>query len=237
MRPGINRRAIDLILDRFDNVSFDVLLGVPGRTVPSLDRTISGLARLRPAHFSVYCLEPGGDMAAQVEGFFAGVDADGFADEYLIVCRRLGDGGYGHYEVSNFARPGRESRHNRVYWDGGDYLGVGPAAHSCLGGERFHNPPSLATYVESARRPGVERWIRDETGRSGPGNGTHHACVADGPRTAGEIVALLWGHRKCYFGGGTRRHHVGAIEAYRQRLSAAQRDRSAARSGPVTGKP
>jgi oxygen-independent coproporphyrinogen-3 oxidase len=160
--PDVNRRAVDRILARFENVSFDVLLGVPGRPVSSLDETLGELIAHRPAHFSVYCLEPGGDMAGELERFFDGVDAETSADEYLLVCRRLGDEGYRHYEVSNFARPGRESRHNRVYWDGGDYLGVGPAAHSCIGGKRFHNPPSLAGYMESAHRPGDERWIRDE---------------------------------------------------------------------------
>ena len=160
--PDVNRRAIDRVLGRFDNVSFDVLLGVPGRSISSLDQTLDELTALRPAHFSVYCLEPGGDMAGEVDRFFDGVNVENSADEYLLVCRRLKDEGYGHYEVSNYALPGRVSRHNRVYWDSGEYLGVGPAAHSFLGGKRFHNPPSLVNYVESARRPGNERWIHDD---------------------------------------------------------------------------
>jgi oxygen-independent coproporphyrinogen-3 oxidase len=160
--PDVNRRAIDRILGRFDNVSFDVLLGVPGRAISSFDATLAELTAHRPAHFSVYCLEPGGDMAGEVERFFDSVDAERSADEYRVACRRFADEGFRHYEVSNFARSGQESMHNRVYWDGGEYLGVGPAAHSYLGGKRFHNPPSLVTWVELAHRPGDERWIHDE---------------------------------------------------------------------------
>jgi oxygen-independent coproporphyrinogen-3 oxidase len=160
--PEVNRRAIDAVVSRFDNVSFDVLLGVPGRDRASLGRTIDELIGRGPAHFSVYCLEEGGDMAGQAREFFSAVDPDHAAEEYLDVCARLRAAGYRHYEVSNFARPGLESSHNRTYWDGGDYLGLGPAAHSLVGGRRFHNPPSLELYLAGAGRPASERWIFDD---------------------------------------------------------------------------
>ena len=162
--PEANRRAIHVARSRFDNLSFDVLLGVPGRGAASLDRTIDELIGYHPDHFSVYCLEPGGDVGARVDQFFEAVDPDESAAEYLSVCERLKDAGYRHYEVSSFARPGRESVHNRVYWEGGNYLGLGPAAHSCVDGRRFHNPPSLDRYLASADKPGRDRWIFDDAG-------------------------------------------------------------------------
>jgi oxygen-independent coproporphyrinogen-3 oxidase len=148
--PATNRRAIALVSERFSNVNFDILLGVPGRSAASLESTLDALTAHGPAHLSVYCLEPGGDMGEAVDHFFAGVDANHSADEYLRVCDRLRMAGYGHYEVSNFARPGYESLHNRAYWEGGEYVGLGPGAHSYLGGNRYHNPPSLDAYLANA---------------------------------------------------------------------------------------
>jgi oxygen-independent coproporphyrinogen-3 oxidase len=145
--PEVNSRAIDTVMHEFDNVSFDVLLGVPKTSPPDLSRTLATLLEYQPRHLSVYGLEAGGDMSHEVERFFAAVDPDRVADEYLDVCSTLAARGYRHYEVSNHALPGFESLHNRVYWDGGDYLGLGPAAHSSMDGRRFWNEPSLDAYL------------------------------------------------------------------------------------------
>jgi oxygen-independent coproporphyrinogen-3 oxidase len=150
--PETNAHAIEIVMREFDNVSFDVLLGVPKTTPEDLASTLATLLEHGPRHFSVYGLEAGGDMSHEVERFFAAVDPDRVADEYLKVCGELAGAGYRHYEVSNFAEPGFESLHNRVYWDGGDYLGLGPAAHSFVGGQRFWNEPSLDSYL--SRRGG-----------------------------------------------------------------------------------
>jgi oxygen-independent coproporphyrinogen-3 oxidase len=152
----INAQAIELVQARFENFSIDLLLGVPGSSTAEVRLT---LARVRevaePGHFSVYCLEPGGVMAADVDGFFDHVDPEQSAEQYLFVSDALSSTGYTHYEVSNFARPGFESRHNRVYWRGGDYLGLGPAAHSFLDGERYRNEASVERYVDGAAPPRV----------------------------------------------------------------------------------
>jgi len=148
--PGVNEHAIDIVRSQWDNVSFDVLLGVPKTNAVDLRATMAHLLTKEPTHLSIYGLEPGGDMGEEVERFFRAVDPDRVADEYLEACALAAAAGFSHYEVSNFARPGFESGHNRVYWDGGDYLGVGPAAHSSIDGRRFSNAPSIDAYV--ARR-------------------------------------------------------------------------------------
>lgn len=157
--PAKNRAAIERVKSRFANVSFDVLLGVPGRGAESLPGTMEQLVEYGPHHLSVYCLEPGGDVGDKSGGFWSRVDSEGAADEYLLVSGYLKSRGYLHYEVSSFALPGFECRHNRAYWDGGDYLGVGPAAHSCIDGRRFSNAASLGLYMNQSEEG---RRIRDE---------------------------------------------------------------------------
>jgi oxygen-independent coproporphyrinogen-3 oxidase len=145
-----NARAIDLVGSHFDNFSIDVLLGIPGGTLADLEKTMERLTDYAPPHYAVYCLEPGGVMTAGVEDFFDGVDPERAAEEYLYVCAVLAETGYGHYEVSNFARAGFESRHNQAYWKGAEYVGLGPGAHSYLAGERFYNEPSIERYLSDS---------------------------------------------------------------------------------------
>ncbi len=162
--PDVNARAIECVRGEFDNVSFDVLLGVPKTTLADLTTTLGRLLEYEPRHLSVYGLEPGGDMSHEVERFFRAVDPDRVADEYLEVCGVLAARGYRHYEVSNFAVPGFESAHNRVYWEGGDYLGVGPAAHSSVAGRRFWNEPSLEAYLRRRGEEHIGARVADESG-------------------------------------------------------------------------
>ena len=162
--PDVNARAIDIVRAVFDNVSFDVLLGVPKTSPADLRDTVRVLLEYQPRHLSVYGLEPGGDMSHEVERFFGAVDPDRVADEYLEVCDTLRARGYHHYEVSNFAREGGESLHNRVYWDGGDYLGLGPAAHSSVTGRRFWNEPSLEAYLSRRGAAHLAARVMDDGG-------------------------------------------------------------------------
>ncbi|HEU4930040.1 MAG TPA: coproporphyrinogen-III oxidase family protein [Candidatus Krumholzibacteria bacterium] len=162
--PATNERAIDIVMSAWDNVSFDVLLGVPKTTPADLAGTLRRLLVKGPKHLSVYGLEPGGDMADEVERFFRAVDPDRVADEYLEACRLLAGAGFDHYEVSNFARPGFESRHNAAYWDGREYLGVGPAAHSMVGGRRFRNDASIDAYASRSGAQHLAARAYDEGG-------------------------------------------------------------------------
>lgn len=132
----------------FDNVSVDLMLALPHSSCDTLARSVDFCAALGADHVSAYILkiEPGTRFASIAETL-ALPDEDGAADQYLFAARRLKALGYAQYEISNFARPGRESRHNLQYWRCGEYLGVGPAAHSFVAGRRFYYPRDLAAFL------------------------------------------------------------------------------------------
>lgn len=134
----------------FDNVSLDVMLGIPDQTEKSLLQTLDAVTALSPEHLSCYLLkiEEGTPFARRGMAVRC-ADEDAAADFYLTTVRYLKEKGYIHYEISNFARPGFESRHNLKYWRCQDYLGFGPAAHSCFGGRRFFHPADLSAYIAS----------------------------------------------------------------------------------------
>lgn len=135
----------------FVHISADVMLGIPGQTRESLSQTLDALASLPVGHASAYLLkiEDGTPFARDgTAGRCPGEDAA--ARLYLDCAARLGRHGFAQYEISNFAKPGAWSRHNLKYWRLEPYLGVGPAAHSFFGGERFHFPRDLHAFTAAA---------------------------------------------------------------------------------------
>ncbi len=162
---GAYRMSTDAGLD---NVSVDLMYGLPGQTLDQWRRTLDGATELGPVHVSAYALtlEGGTPMEVSVRsGHLSQPDPDLAADMYLAaedVFRALG---YRHYEISNWALPGRESRHNLAYWRNEPYLGVGPGAHSSLRGHRFANMRSPREYVrrlDSVADPGASKddpWV------------------------------------------------------------------------------
>ena len=133
----------------FDNVSIDLMYGLPQQTLEQWERTLDGAAELSPAHVSLYglTLEEGTPMESWVRtGRLADPDPDLAADMYQMAQEKMGGLGYRHYEISNWARPGRESRHNLTYWHNQPFLGVGPGGHSYLHGLRFSNMTSPREY-------------------------------------------------------------------------------------------
>ena len=132
----------------FDNLNADLMCGLPGQSRADFAEALGWLLKLKPEHVSFYALEvhEGTPFAA------AGVkeDPEGAADMYAAGAAALEAEGLGRYEISNFARAGRQSLHNLNYWAQGEYLGLGPAAASYLGGERRANTADTAAYVKAA---------------------------------------------------------------------------------------
>ena len=143
----------------FENVNLDLIYGLPHQSLGQWQDTLQRLAALEPAHISLYCLtvEEGTPLHRWVEqGQVPHPDPDLAADMYQFAREHLGGKGYHHYEISNWARPGLASQHNLAYWRTLPYLGVGPGAHSCLGGYRFWDMDSPRGYIEAAQRWAAE---------------------------------------------------------------------------------
>ena len=122
----------------FSNLSLDLIYGLPTQTSERWRKNLSAAIALAPEHLSCYGLkaEPGTPLYAIREQAQL-PDDEAQAEMYLETVETLARSGYPQYEISNFARPGRESRHNLKYWTLGEYLGFGPGAHSDFGGRRF----------------------------------------------------------------------------------------------------
>lgn len=133
----------------FDNISCDLMIGTPKQTLTSLDRSIDSLASLGIQHISAYMLKIEEGTAYDCDAIRSAVaDDDTVSDMYLSMCDKLDSLGYKQYEISNFSLLGYESRHNLKYWQGDDYIGFGPAAHSLWNGKRFFVSPDLEEYLK-----------------------------------------------------------------------------------------
>ncbi|NPV26866.1 MAG: radical SAM family heme chaperone HemW [Firmicutes bacterium] len=133
----------------FANINLDLMYGLPGQTLADWESTVKLALEMAPAHLSAYSLkiEPGTPFGERyARGELCLPDEDEEAAMYKIIIDQAVNHGYVHYEISNFARPGREARHNLTYWLNQEYLGVGPAAHSYVGGVRWANLADLDAY-------------------------------------------------------------------------------------------
>lgn len=130
----------------FDNISADLMLDTPEQTEDSLAASIDFITGLPVSHVSAYLLKVEEGTAYYDRG--VAPSEDDSADRYLQCCAMLAEKGFPQYEISNFAKPGAESRHNLKYWLSEPYLGVGPAAHSSLDGRRFSFRRDLAGFLE-----------------------------------------------------------------------------------------
>ena len=132
----------------FQNISLDLMLGIPHQTAESLHESIRFCASLPVRHISAYILKiEEGTYFGKHRDTLALPDEDATADLYLQAVKELEAAGFMQYEISNFAKPGFESRHNLKYWQLEEYLGIGAAAHSFLGGRRFYYERDIAGFI------------------------------------------------------------------------------------------
>lgn len=149
----------------FDNISFDLIAGLPGQTLNDWSRNLDEAVEMQPEHLSLYLLEihEGTPLAEQVRsGRRTPIEDELAAEMYELMLDRLAEAGFEQYEISNFCKPGFESRHNTKYWRMLPVYGFGVSAHSFDGRERYANERDTARYVEMIEGGGTAEVYRKE---------------------------------------------------------------------------
>jgi len=162
--PDDVRSAVYALRDaRFDNISLDLIYGIPGQSAADLDADLSNALALEPEHLSCYELEAKpGTRFTHAHGSELARQAEAMESYFELVVEALTGNGYRWYETANFCREGDRdlrSRHNLAYWLGRDYLGLGIGAVSTIEGNRWRNTPRLPAYIAelaAGRRPARE---------------------------------------------------------------------------------
>ena len=208
------------------DVSLDLIYGTPGETLDDWRRSVEAVVAQRPDHVSAYALivEQGTKLARQIRrGELVQPDDDLEADMYELVDDVLGAAGYEWYEVSNWAStPEHRSRHNLGYWRGDDWWGVGPGAHSHVGGVRWWNAKHPAAYAEritAGLSPAVGREVLDEPTRE-----TERVLLLTRIREGIDLASLHAGGRHAV-AGLIADHLVDARAALGGRLTLTRRGR------------
>lgn len=153
-------RAFKAVNDAFSagfrNISCDLMIALPEQNEKSLEYSINKLTELPIQHVSAYILKVENGTAFDCASIRNSLpDEDITSDLYLMMCELLENRGFMQYEISNFAKKGYESCHNSRYWKCQDYLGIGPAAHSCYKGKRFAVPKDIDSFIQSVHQDTV----------------------------------------------------------------------------------
>ncbi len=134
----------------FDNINLDLMFGLPGQTMEHWRNTLRRTIELQPEHISTYCLilEEDTHFWSLLEKGLIKPDEDLELAMYDTAIETLAAAGYRQYEISNFAKPNRQCAHNIAYWEGEDYVGLGPSACSTVGDRRWQNVPDVDRYIQ-----------------------------------------------------------------------------------------
>ncbi len=142
----VHKTARDVRAAGIDNLSLDLMIGLPDSNCEDVHRSLDFLLSFNPEHISVYMLK-----IEEGTPFYENTpplpDEDEVIKQYLFTSSYLKQRGFSHYEIPNFAKKGRESRHNLKYWNCEEYIGIGPAAHSFFGGKRFYYERDLHAFL------------------------------------------------------------------------------------------
>ncbi|GCD77796.1 coproporphyrinogen III oxidase [Thermaurantimonas aggregans] len=159
------RQCIDVAKKTgFKHFNLDLIFGFPGQTLQQWDDDLQKMLEIGPEHISVYALTREEGTAYNhlyKKGMFKDVDETLVSDMFYLARERLTQAGYLHYEVSNYALPGHEARHNSNYWTGDFYLGLGPSAHSYIHNTRWWNFSNNALYEKALFTK--QKWYEEET--------------------------------------------------------------------------
>lgn len=138
----------------FTNINIDLMSALPGQTVDTWERTLKTVIELNPEHISAYSLiiEEGTPFYERYADGSELPAEDEDRQMYYLTKKLLREAGYERYEISNYAKPGFESKHNSSYWERIDYVGFGLGASSCINNTRYHNEDDLALYIEEGTR-------------------------------------------------------------------------------------
>ena len=137
----------------FDNINLDLIFGLPGQTLDHWRNTLKRAIELQPEHLSTYCLilEEDTEFWSLFQKGLIKPNEEQELAMYQMAMDTLAAAGYRQYEISNFAKPGRECAHNIAYWEGKDYIGLGPSACSTVDTRRWQNIPDTGRYIEGIR--------------------------------------------------------------------------------------
>jgi len=157
-RAHNTKQAVDslkLAVEQFDNITADLIYGTPLLTDEKWKTNVDKLIAEGVTHLSCYALtvEPRTPLQKLINEHKAdNIDPDKQSEQFLLLMQWMEEEGYEHYEISNFAKPGRRSRHNSSYWEGKKYLGIGPSAHSFNGSSRQWNIANNNIYIDSIKK-------------------------------------------------------------------------------------
>lgn len=148
-------KSLEMATQYFDNITIDLIYGSPLLTDAKWKQNVEKVLSFNIPHISCYSLtvEPKTPLQKMInKGKLENINPDQQSEQFLLLMQWLGEAGYEHYEISNFAKPGHRSKHNSSYWQGKKYLGLGPSAHSFNGKSRQWNIANNNSYINSLKK-------------------------------------------------------------------------------------